>query len=85
MPFEPYAPVRRQLLALRRAVNWRRKLAGLEPVPVTGIRLKRRIYRPFELPSGGRGDRVGDVPGMPGCGDAGGPTTECRLTGQRPA
>lgn len=47
LPFEPYAPVRRQLLNLLRAVNERRKHAGYEPVPVTCIRMKRRIYRPF--------------------------------------
>jgi hypothetical protein len=50
LPFEPYAPVRRQLLALRRSVNGRRKVAGFEPVPITCIRLRRRIYRPFERP-----------------------------------
>jgi len=48
LPFEPYAPVRRQLLCIWRAVNDRRKSAGLEPVPVTAIRMRRRIVRPFE-------------------------------------
>jgi hypothetical protein len=48
LPFEPYAPVRQQLLIILRAVNRARKAAGLEPVPWTCIRLKRRIYRPFE-------------------------------------
>lgn len=47
LAFEPYAPVRRQMLNLLRAVNERRKAAGLAPVPVTCIRMKRRIYRPF--------------------------------------
>jgi len=46
--FEPYAPVRQQLFTILRAVNRARKAAGLEPVPWTCIRLKRRIYRPFE-------------------------------------
>lgn len=46
--FEPYAPVRRQLLNLQRAVNRVRRRAGFEPVPVECLRLKRRIYRPFE-------------------------------------
>ena len=32
LPFEPYAPVRRQLLNLVRYVNQRRAVAGLEPV-----------------------------------------------------
>ena len=45
--FEPYAPIRRQLLNLLRAVNRVRKQAGLEPVPDDCLRLKRRIYRPF--------------------------------------
>lgn len=46
--FEPYAPVRRQLLNLLRTVNRTRKRAGFEPLPVECLRLKRRIYRPFE-------------------------------------
>ena len=46
--FEPYAPVRRQLLNLLRAVNRARKQAGFEPVPVECLRLKRRIYRPLD-------------------------------------
>ncbi len=45
--FEPYAPVRRQLLNLLRAVNRTRKEGGLDPVPTSCLRLKRRIYRPF--------------------------------------
>ncbi len=46
--FEPYAPVRRQLPNLLRAVNRARKQAGFEPVPVESLRLKRRINRPFD-------------------------------------
>jgi hypothetical protein len=45
--FEPYAPVRRQLLNIHRAVNRERQLAGFEPVPVSALRLRRRIVRPF--------------------------------------
>ena len=52
--FEPYAPVRRQLLNLLRAVNRARKEAGLEPVPTSCLRLKRRIYRPFDTADDGR-------------------------------
>ena len=48
LPFEPYAPVRRQFLSMLRAVNAARSEAGLEPVPKTCLRFKRRIYRPFE-------------------------------------
>jgi hypothetical protein len=48
LPFEPYAPVRGQLLCILRAVNRARKVAGYEPVPNTCLRLNRRSYRPFE-------------------------------------
>jgi len=45
--FEPYAPVRRQLLNILRAVNRERYAAGFEPVPVAALRLRRRIVKPF--------------------------------------
>ena len=45
--FEPYAPVRRQLLNILRAVNRCRKRASFQPVPSTCLFLKRRIYKPF--------------------------------------
>lgn len=48
LPFEPYAPVRQQLLNLWRHINRRRQAANLEPVSITAIRLRRRIVRPFE-------------------------------------
>jgi hypothetical protein len=48
LPFEPYAPVRGQLLGILRAVNRARDTAGLEAVPATCLRLRRRVYRPFE-------------------------------------
>ncbi len=47
IPFEPWAPVRGQLVSLVRAINRRRSAAGLEPVPLECLRLKRRILRPF--------------------------------------
>jgi len=47
IPFEPYAPVRRQFLNILRAVNRERKKAGFEPVLVEALRLRRRILRPF--------------------------------------
>jgi hypothetical protein len=50
LPFEPYAPVRRQLLNLHRAVNRERKTAGYELLPMTCLRLRRKVYRPFESP-----------------------------------
>ena len=45
LDFEPYAPIRRQLLNLVRAVNRARGQAGFDPVPVECLRLKRRIYQ----------------------------------------
>jgi hypothetical protein len=47
MGFEPYAPVRRQLLSLLKAVNRERKVAGLARVPVECLRLRREVVRPF--------------------------------------
>jgi hypothetical protein len=47
LPFEPYAPVRRQLLGLVRATNAARKAAGLAPLRYDCVRMKRRIVRPF--------------------------------------
>jgi hypothetical protein len=47
LPFEPYAPIRRQLLNLLRAVNLARKQAGYRPVPVEVLPLRRRIVKPF--------------------------------------
>ena len=49
LPYEPYAPVRRQLLAVLRAVNRVRKTAGFESVPATCFRFRRRICRPFGI------------------------------------
>lgn len=46
--YEPYAPVRRQLLNLLRIVNRLRDSAGFEPVPVSALRFRRRVVRPFE-------------------------------------
>jgi hypothetical protein len=48
LPFEPYAPVRQQLLNLLRYINQRRVAASLEPVSIRAIRLRRRIVKPFE-------------------------------------
>jgi hypothetical protein len=48
LPFEPYAPVRRQVLNLHRAVNRARKTAGYELLPMTCLRLRRKPCRPFE-------------------------------------
>ena len=55
LPFEAYAPVRRQLLQLLGAVNRRRKAAGLELLPWCCLRLQRRNIRVFDgvPPKGG--------------------------------
>jgi hypothetical protein len=52
IPFEPYAPVRRQFLNILRAVNRKRKQAGFEPVPVEALRLRRGVVAPFDLSIG---------------------------------
>jgi hypothetical protein len=51
LPFEPYAPVRRQILMAWRAVNKARRAAGFEPVPIDCIRMRRRIVEPFAVVS----------------------------------
>ncbi len=51
LPFEPYAPIRRQLLGLLRAVNRERTEAGYELVGLDALRLHRLIVKPFERPS----------------------------------
>lgn len=56
VPFEPFAPVRRQLLLAWRHVNRARKTAGFETVPVDCIRMKRRIVEPFNF-----GDAAEDI------------------------
>ena len=54
-PFEPYAPVRRQLLGLLRRVNAARKRAAQPVLPYAVLPLRRRVVRPFEptAPVGG--------------------------------
>lgn len=47
LPFEPYAPVRRQVLNLHRLVNRLRRQAGFDPLDVKCVRTKRRIVKPF--------------------------------------
>ena len=49
-PYEPYAPIRQQTFLILNQVNRARKAAGLEPVPTSCVRFKRRIYRPFAAP-----------------------------------
>ncbi|KAB2958563.1 MAG: hypothetical protein F9K13_13220 [Candidatus Methylomirabilis oxygeniifera] len=47
VPFERYAPVRRQLLNIWRAANRAREQAGYEPAPLAILRLRRRVVRAF--------------------------------------
>lgn len=47
IPFEPYAPVRRQLLNILRAVNHARRTAGFRPLPSAVLPLRRRVVKPF--------------------------------------
>ena len=47
LPWEPYAPVRRQFSELLRLVNKRRAIASLEPVSASCLRLKRQSVQVF--------------------------------------
>ncbi len=51
IPYEPYAPVRQQLLQIWRAVNRARNEAGCRRVPIECVRWKRRTVRAFEEPA----------------------------------
>lgn len=48
IPFEPYAPVRRQLLNLLRLINQKRQASGFEKLSPSVLRYKRHIVSPFE-------------------------------------
>ncbi len=48
LPWEPYAPIRRQCLNLLRLVNERRKEAGTDLLSVHAIRYRRQIVKPFD-------------------------------------
>jgi hypothetical protein len=54
--WEPYAPIRRQLLGLVRDVNFKRKCAGFDPVRVSCLRFRRRQVKPFEPVAGDESD-----------------------------
>lgn len=62
LPFEPYAPVRRQLLCILRAVNIARKKAGFMAVDHVALRLRRHVVRPFAEIRGEHGDLGQVVP-----------------------
>jgi hypothetical protein len=48
LPYEPYAPVRQQMLRILKLINQARKAAGLETLSYDVLRYRRRIVRPFE-------------------------------------
>jgi hypothetical protein len=50
LPYEPYAPVKRQLFQLLRKVNNMRNAAGLPPLSQSCLRLQRKSVRPFDFP-----------------------------------
>ncbi len=45
IPYQPFAPIRRQIGSLRRQVNAKRKLAGLSQVPKTSVRFRKGVVR----------------------------------------
>lgn len=51
LPYEPYAPVRKQLLKLLRLINAKRQAAGYSKIPPTCLRFKRLIVHAFQPPS----------------------------------
>jgi len=57
LPYEPYAPVRRQLDGVVRAVNQKRKQAGLSLIDWRCVRRNRRVVTAL-LPSASASDRA---------------------------
>lgn len=51
-PYEPYAPVRKQMLSILRLVNKVRRQRGSPKLEPSVIRYRRRIVKPFELTDG---------------------------------
>ena len=47
LPYEPYAPVRQQLLNILRLLNVKRKATGKDPISPKVLRYRRHIVRPF--------------------------------------
>ena len=66
IPFEPYAPVRRQLLNILRVVNRARKRAGYELLPTEVLPLRRRVVRPFGDNSPDRRELIESISQQPG-------------------
>ena len=57
-PFEPYAPVRRQLVTILNRVNTARETAQLERLEISCLRMRRRAVKPFESPHLGQSHRA---------------------------
>jgi hypothetical protein len=55
--YERYAPVRRQLFNILRAVNRARKTAGFSRIGLEVLRLRRRVVQPFGCPRAEEGGR----------------------------
>jgi len=51
VPYARYAPVRRQMLTILRAVNDQRAQMGFDRVPHSALRLRRHVVKPFEVSS----------------------------------
>ncbi|MGE3239514.1 MAG: hypothetical protein AB7G28_01185 [Pirellulales bacterium] len=51
VPYEPYAPVRQQMLNILRLINDKRRSAGLQPISSEALRYRRRIVKPFDRPN----------------------------------
>lgn len=49
LPFEPYAPIRKQLLSLLRMINARRHAAGKARIATQSLRYRRTIVKPFDV------------------------------------
>ncbi len=47
VPYEPYAPVRQQMLNILRLINDQRRTAGLQTIDAEVLRYRRRIVKPF--------------------------------------
>lgn len=59
LPYEPYAPVRKQLLKLLRLVNAKRQASGYSKISPTCLRFKREIVRAFEEIGSGHSQLLG--------------------------
>lgn len=47
LPIEPYAPIRRQMLVILRALNQQRQKLGYTQIPLEVLPLRRRVVSPF--------------------------------------